>query len=112
MKISQYLHLNVKSKELPRGDVNHDKLFKVRPFLDSVVAKIKSEYWPTKCNLIDEAMIPFKGRLGVRRYMPQKPTKRGIKVWEYADSANRYVVDLSVYTGKERNANAEQGLGY
>ena len=33
MKISQYLHLNDKSKELPRGDANHDKLFKVRPLL-------------------------------------------------------------------------------
>ena len=41
-----------------------------------------------------------------------KPTKRGIKVWECADSANGYVVDLSVKTGKERDANAEQGLGY
>ena len=48
MKVSQYLHLNDKSKELPRGDANHDKLFKVRPLLDSVVASIKSEYRPTK----------------------------------------------------------------
>ena len=57
-------------------------------------------------------MIPFKGRLGMKQYMPQKPTKRGIKVWECADSANGYVVDLSVYTGKERGMNTEQGLGY
>lgn len=112
MKISQYLHLNDKSRELPRGDANHDKLFKVRPLLDSVVFSIKSEYWPTKCVSIDEAMIPFKGRLGMKQYMPQKPTKRGIKVWECADSSNGYVVDLSVYTGKERGARAEQGLGY
>ena len=112
MKISQYLHLNDKSKELPRGDANHDKLFKVRPLLDAVVVSIKSEYLPSKCVSIDEAMIPFKGRLGMKQYMPQKPTKRGIKVWECADSANGYVVDLSVYTGKERGMNAEQGLGY
>ena len=117
MKISQYLHLNNKSKELPRGDANHDKLFKVRPLLDAVVVLIKSEYLPSKCVSIDEAMIPFKGRLGMKQYSIchrnlQKPTKRGIKVWECADSANGYVGDLSVYTGKERGMNTEQGLGY
>lgn len=61
---------------------------------------------------IDEAMIAFKGRLGMKQYMPQKPTKRGIKVWECADSLNGYVVDLSVYTGKERGVNTKQGLVY
>ena len=35
-------------------------------------------------------------------------------MWECADSAKGYVgyvVSLSVYTGKEHGANAEQGLG-
>ena len=109
---TQYLHLNDKSKELPRGDANHDKLFKVRPLLDAVVVVIKSEYLPSKSVSINEAMIPFKGRLGMKQYMPQKPTKGSTEVWDCADSANGYVVDLSVYTGKERGMNAEQGLGY
>ena len=111
-KISQYLHLNDKSRELPRGDANHDKLFKVRLILDSVVSSIRSEYRPQKNLAIDEAMIPFKGRLGMKQYMPQKPVKRGIKVWECTDSSNGYVCDMTVYTGKERDTNPEQGLGY
>lgn len=111
-KISQYLHLNDKNRDLPRGNANHDKLFKVRPLLDSVVSSIRSEYRPKKNVSIDEAMIPFKGRLGMKQYMPLKPVKRGIKVWECADASNGYVWNLSVYTGKERDANPEQGLGY
>lgn len=75
MKISQYLHLNDKSKELPHGDANHDKLFKVCPLLDAVVVSIKSEYLPSKCISIDKAMIPFKERLGMKQYMPQKLQK-------------------------------------
>ena len=100
-------------ENFPRGNANHDKLFEVRPLIDSVVPSIRSEYRPTKNLAIDEAMIPFKGRLGMKQYMPQKPVKRGIKVWECADSSNGYVCcDLNVYTWKERNANPEQGLGY
>ncbi|XP_068712041.1 piggyBac transposable element-derived protein 4-like [Montipora foliosa] len=111
-KVSQYLHVNDKNRELARGDANHDKLYKVRPLLDSVVSSIPSEYRPTKNVSIDEAMISFKGRLGIKQYMPLKPVKRGIKVWECADALNGYVCNLSVYTGKERHANPEQGLGY
>ena len=111
-KISRYLHVNDKRKELPRGHANHDKLFKVRPLLDSVVDAIKSEYRPTKNVAVDEAMIPFKGRLSLKQYMPLKPVKRGIKVWECADSSNGFVCDLNVYTGKQRDGNPEQGLGY
>ena len=111
-KISQYLHLNDKRRELPRGHANHNKLFKVRPLLDSVVEAIKSEYRPSKNVSIDEAMIPFKGRLSLKQYMPLKPVKRGIKVWECADSSNGFICDLEVYTGKQRNGNPEQGLGH
>ena len=39
--IYSYLHLNDKRKKLPRGHADHDKLFKVRPLLDSVVNAIK-----------------------------------------------------------------------
>ena len=69
-KISQYLHLNNKRRELPRGYANHNKLFKVQPLLDSVVEAIKSEYRLLKNISINEAMIPFKGRLSLKQYMP------------------------------------------
>ncbi len=45
-------------------------------------------------------MIPFKGRLGFKQYLKDKPTKWGIKFWGLAYSTNRYVKKLQVYTGK------------
>ena len=49
---------------------------------------------------IDEAMIPFKGRLIFKQYMKDKPTKWGITVFVLADSPTGYVKRLQVYTGK------------
>lgn len=46
----------------------------------------------------------------MKQYMPLKPVKRGIKVWECADVSNGYVWNLSVYTGKERDANPNKDL--
>ena len=81
-------------------------------FSISVVNAIKSEYTSTKNTAIDEPMIPFKRRLSVKQYMPLKPVKRGIKVWECADASNGFVCDIDVYTGIQRDGNPEQGLRY
>ena len=45
-------------------------------------------------------MIPFKGRLSIKQYMKDKPTKWGIKVFVLADSRNGYTVRLQIYAGK------------
>ena len=50
---------------------------------------------------IDEAMIPFKGRLGFKQYLKDKPTKWGVKVWVLADATNRYVKWFQVCTGRD-----------
>lgn len=50
---------------------------------------------------IDEQMIIFKGKIGTKQYIKNKPKKRGIKVFIY---------DFEVYIGKETVTN-ERGLG-
>lgn len=54
-------------------------------------------------------MIKFKGRSSLKQYLPNKPTKRGIKVWVLADSKNGYVYNFEIYTGKDESRST--GLG-
>lgn len=54
-------------------------------------------------------MIAFKGRSSIKQYMPNKPTKRGYKVWTRADALG-YVCQFDVYTGKVENI-VEKNLG-
>ena len=49
---------------------------------------------------VDEAMVPFKGLLGFKQFMKDKPMKSGIKLWVMADSGTAYCYNLEVYTGK------------
>ena len=58
---------------------------------------------------IDEAMIPFKGRLGFKQYLKDKSTKWGIKVWILADSIN-CMKKLQVCTGKSDSESGGIGL--
>lgn len=42
---------------------------------------------PHEFQSIDESMIRFKGESINRQYMPNKPIKRGYKVWIRSDSS-------------------------
>lgn len=111
-KLSKYLHLNNNTNQVPREEPAHDKLFKVRPVLDRVVQCCRMELQPQKDLSVDEAMIKFKGWLGMKQYMPIKPVKWGIKVWVCAEASSGFVCDFQVYTGKRQDGVAEQNLGY
>ena len=110
-QIFRFLHLADNSQQIPVDQPGHDKLFKVRHLLDILSRQFQSNYTPTEYVTIDEAMIPFKGRLGFKQYLKDKPTKWGIKVFTLSDATNGYVYRLQVYTGKNIDvSNPDIGL--
>ena len=107
------LHLANNSMQIPAGQPGHDRLFKVRRLLDLLIPKFESEYTIHQECTIDEAMIPFKGRLSFKQYMKAKPMKWGIKVFVLADATNGYIKTFQIYTGKSVeivNGNTSVGL--
>eukprot|EP00731_Ephydatia_muelleri_P003517 Em0001g3517a len=88
--IQKYLHFVDNDTLVPRGQSRYDRLGKVQPVIDYVTAKCKELYKPHREVAVDEAMIKFQGRSSLKQCMPQKPIKRGIKVWVLGDSHNGY----------------------
>ena len=68
----------------------------MRKFLD-----FELEYNLNESISVDEAMIPFKGRLSFKQYMRDKPVKHGIKVFVLADGKCGYIKRIQIYTGKD-----------
>lgn len=90
-----------------------DKLRKVAGLLQTFKVACKSLYQPFQQVAVDERMVKSKHRSGIRQFIPNKPTKWGIKLWVLADSLNGYTCDFDVYAG--RNVNdppSENGLAY
>ena len=104
------IHFSDNSNAKPRGHPEYDKLYKIRPVMESILQKCLSLYNPHRENSIDEAMVGFKGRSSLKQYMPNKPTKRGYKIWCRCDSRNGYTCCFQVYTGKVGNT-SEKNLG-
>ena len=60
---------------------------------------------------IDESMTKFKGRSALKQYLPMKPIKRGIKIWQRCDAITGYTYDFNIYSGKDLSQNRELSLG-
>ena len=109
-KILQYFHVADKEME-PARDTPEYRLCKVQPVIDVVADTFQTSYTLSQEVSVDEAMIPFRGRLAYRQYMPAKPVKRGIKVWALCDARNGYMSKFDIYLGRQNNT-TEHGLGY
>jgi len=92
-----FLHINNNNA---RPIDNKDKLYKLRPLLDSINSRFLELYKVTREVRVDESMILFKGRSSIKQYNPMKPIKIGYKIWCLADQ-NGYISMLSVYQRKE-----------
>lgn len=110
-KITENLHLNDNTKEPPRNSPQYDKLYKLRPVIDTLNEVFQQQMENSSKQSIDECMVKFKGRCSLKQYMPKKPIKRGFKVWARCDATSGYLYQFEVYTGKGDNMENE-GLGY
>lgn len=106
--IKQCFHCNDNSKQLPNTHKDFDKLFKVRPILDSV--RVKCQQLPQEENhSVDEQIIPTKTCTSLKQYLPNKSNKWGIKVWARR-RVSGILYDFEEYTGKTTKAEAKPEL--
>lgn len=103
-KITENIHLNNNEDAKPKGHPEYDKLFKLRPLIDALNRNFRKFYVPSKVLSVDEAMIAFKGRSSLKQFMPNKPTKRGYKVWCLADGKTGYLLKFKIYAGRENGS--------
>eukprot|EP00731_Ephydatia_muelleri_P012876 Em0007g186a len=97
----KFLHLADNSLMIPMQEEGHDKLFKVRHFLSTLIESYQKSYKMEREISVDEMMIKYKGRLSFLQYMPKKPHKWGIKAWALAEAGSGYCWNFAVYTGKD-----------
>ncbi|XP_040004641.1 piggyBac transposable element-derived protein 4-like [Xiphias gladius] len=102
--ISWNLHLSDPDEDVhndrKKGTDHHDKLFRLKPLMDTIKDACKSFYHPYRDLTADERMVAYKAKTGMTQYMKAKPTKWGYKLFVLADPRNGYTVDFSIYTGK------------
>lgn len=94
-QILRYIHFVDNYSQEQR---NTDKLFNIRPVLDTLKKTFRSAVDPEEFQSIDEQIIPFKGCLSLKQYIPNKSKPWGVKVWVRAGSSG-YMHRFEVYQG-------------
>ena len=107
--LSRYITFDDINTRIERASQD-PKFFKFRTVHDSIKSKCQTAYEPGNHTSIDEELYPFRGRFKARQYMPKKPAKYGIKIWELVDSQSKYLVNFDVYLGRESDK-AQKNVG-
>ncbi|XP_071050798.1 piggyBac transposable element-derived protein 4-like [Onthophagus taurus] len=88
-----------------------DKLQKIRPIIELLRSRFKASMKPFKDLCIDESIVPWKGRLSFKQYIPSKRHRFGIKLFVLCDVETGFILDFIVYTGSSTEINNIAGLG-
>ncbi|CAB3233193.1 unnamed protein product [Arctia plantaginis] len=86
------------SKQNEQG-ISSDKLHKIRDVFEMIVAEFKKVLQPGKVLVIDESMVPWRGRLQFRQYIKNTHCY-GVKLNKLC-TPDGYTYNIIVYTGKE-----------
>jgi len=64
------------------------------------VQKFRPVYSPKEELSLDEAMIPWRGRLKFRTYNPGKITKYGVLVRMVCEAVSGYICNMEIYSAE------------
>jgi len=86
------LHFN--NNELLQQSTN--RLSKIQPLLDFFLERFQTIHKPNQQLSLDEAMIPWTGRLRIQTYNPGKLIKCGLLVRMVTESTSGYILNLEI----------------
>jgi len=102
-EIKRFLHFEDNTKKPDSAVSGYDRYWKLRPVITMLHDSFHAAASPDEHIAIDEMIIPFKGRSGLKQYMKAKPKKWGFKVWVQANR-NGYVNCFHLYQGQCKSA--------
>lgn len=98
-----------KKNDEKKGSPEYDKLFGIKPIIDSILSACQAHYHPRKELAVHERVVAAKAKTGMARFMKDEPMRSRIKLFVLADSSNGYTINFNIYVGKTHTVH---GLSY
>lgn len=75
------------------SQAGEEQLAKVKNLVSLLVRNFKRHQTPGEVVVIDKRMVPFRGRLIFKQYLPEKSSKYGVKLFKLCDTVGYTWVD-------------------
>lgn len=85
---------------------NKDKLWKLRPIIHHLKAKMVANFHPEQNLAFDESIIEYFGHHGLKQFIKGKPIRFGFKVWSLCTTSG-YLLNFEIYQGASGRANGQ-----
>ena len=96
--VASSLHF-VNNREISE-EQKDDRLWKIRPFFLQEIRKNPEKIIPKEKHSIDDVIVAFKGRSGLKQYIRSKPNRWGYKLWARTGGSG-ILHDFDVYQGSK-----------
>lgn len=100
-ELKRFIHFNDNDAQVEWGQPGYDKLHKIRPLVDMLKQRLLLVPKEEKL-CVDEQIVPFKGRIGIKQYNPKKPHKWGYKIFVLS-GVSGFSYDFELFTGASDN---------
>lgn len=107
--ILKFIRFDMKNERSKR--LKSDKFALISNVWNPFIKNCQNCYAPGQNITIDEQLFPTKARCKFTQYMPNKPSKFGIKFWIATDLTSKYTINAFPYSGKNENKPASISLG-
>nr|CAH7757259.1 unnamed protein product [Callosobruchus chinensis] len=88
----------------------NDRQAKIRPVLFVLENNFQTIYTLGPDIVIDETMVPWRGRLLFKQYIPGKKHKYGVKLFKICNPKG-FTWKIQIYSGKSQDGKTQTGLG-
>ncbi|KAL0879584.1 hypothetical protein ABMA27_003312 [Loxostege sticticalis] len=86
-------------------------LSKINLVIDDARTKFQNLFIPNQKLCVDESIVPFKGRLIIKQYLPNKRNRFGIKLFVFCDVDTKIILDFIIYCGAETEIIRHRDIG-
>ena len=73
---------------------------KISNVVKYIQQKCLKNFTPRQNVAVDERTVGFRGRIALKTYNPQKPTKWGLRIYVLSDCESEYISSFEPYLGK------------
>ena len=105
-EIFQNLHFTDNGKDDKKG-----KVLKMRPVIQHLNSKFSEVISSDSEQSIDENMVKFKKRSGMKQHIKSKPKKWSFKFLIHCSSKSSYLYQVDIYLGRKQTPAFNLGLG-